>query len=61
MDTCGFFPFYFRICEDVISGFFPWEVLWKLGECEKWFVTGRWQISIINLKSLMINIKAINF
>lgn len=40
--------------------FFLCEVLWKLGKCEKWFVMGRWQIKIINLKSTIINIKAIH-
>lgn len=37
------------------------EVLWKLGECEKWFVVGRWKIKVINLNGTIINIKAIHF
>lgn len=37
------------------------EVLWKLGECEKWFVVGRWKIRVINVNGTIINIKAIHF
>lgn len=37
------------------------EVLWNLGECEKWFVVERWKIRIINLNGTIINIEAMHF
>lgn len=44
-----------------IFSFFLCGALWKLGKCEKWSAMGRWQIRMINLKSTIINTKAIHF